>query len=110
MAKDDYFVIAYSVLKYLYDCLKSGTRPSHTRLNADLFGIDDSYWVYIIAHLYGDGYIEGVTAFSMMGGEKGVKLHPDFGITPKGIEYLSENSLLQKAKIIAKDIRDILPI
>ena len=25
MAKDDYFVLVYKILKYLYKCLKSGT-------------------------------------------------------------------------------------
>ena len=27
MAQNDYFVIVYRVLKYLYDCLKKGEKP-----------------------------------------------------------------------------------
>lgn len=39
-----------------------------------------------------------------------VGIRPDITITPKGIQYLEENSLLQKAKETVKDIRDMLPI
>ena len=28
MAKDDYFVIVYRLLKYLYDCLKKSEKPN----------------------------------------------------------------------------------
>ena len=28
MAKDDYFVIVYRLLKYLYDCLKKSSKPN----------------------------------------------------------------------------------
>lgn len=28
MAKDDYFVVVYKILKYLYECLKKGEKPA----------------------------------------------------------------------------------
>lgn len=33
MAKDDYFVLAYRILKYLYECFKAGERA-----DTDMFG------------------------------------------------------------------------
>ena len=36
MAQDDYFVIVYQVLKYLYECLKKGEKPEACRLTAVL--------------------------------------------------------------------------
>ena len=32
MAKEDYHIIVYQILKYLYQCLKSGTFPSTANL------------------------------------------------------------------------------
>ena len=111
MAKDDYFVIVYRLLKYLYDCLKKSVKPDMNAIDADFFGIDSKYWTYIIRNLHNDGYVEGVALFKAAGMEsEGVKIRPHFGITPKGILYLEENSVFQKVKDIVKDIADIVPI
>jgi hypothetical protein len=111
MAKDDYFVIAYRLLKYLYDCLKKGKPPDMKTIGADFFEIEAAYWEYILRHLYLDSYLEGVTLFSVAGRSAPVvKISHNFGITPKGIQYLEENSLFQKIKSAVKDIAEILPI
>ena len=34
MAQNDYFVIVYQVLKYLYECLKKGEKPEACYLTA----------------------------------------------------------------------------
>ena len=105
MSKDDYFVIVYRLLKYLYGCLKSGKPAKYEVLCADFFGVEDSYWEYIIRNLYIDGYVDGMMLVSLIGKlDKGVKIFDNFMITPKGIEYLSENSIFQKVKGIVKDI------
>ena len=111
MAKDDYFVITYKLLKYLYSCLKSSIRPSMEILDARYFAIEELYWEYIIKHLYNDGYIEGVE-FIPVGGASDTIMkiyHDSIGITPKGIQYLEENSIFEKVKAIAKDISAIIP-
>lgn len=106
MAKDDYFVIAYKVLKYLYECLKRGKEPNMSILSADFFSIKTSYWAYIMESLKNEEYLIGVVVVDGVS----VGIRPDITITPKGIQYLEENSLLQKAKETVKDIRDMLPI
>lgn len=111
MSKDDYFVIVYRLLKYLYGCLKKSKMPSMEVLDADFFSIDTPYWEYIITSLHTEGYISGVVLFPVMGKrEDGVKITPQIKITPKGIQYLQENSMLQKVKEAVKDIAVVLPL
>lgn len=44
-----------------------------------------------------------------MGGDISLIDIKDIMITPKGIEYLTDNSFLNKAKEFLKDIRAIVP-
>jgi hypothetical protein len=104
MAKDDYFVIVYKVLKYLYDCLKKSQKPNCSALRKE-FKIGDEYWLYIVSNLDTDGYVKGVvyaedTAFIY---------DTSFMITPKGIEYLETNSVFAKIKGIAADLINSIP-
>ena len=105
MAANDYHVIVYQILAYLYSCLKDG-------VDVDLASIEkfkeenlinDKYWQYILLHLAECGYVEGLQAVPLLGGKQGVKCTTDFNITPMGIEYLLENSLMQKAKTLLFD-------
>lgn len=111
MGKDDYFVIAYRLLKYLYDCLKKSRGPNIEALDADFFSIDVPYWEYIISNLHNEGYISGVIV-SRIAERRGncVRITRDIEITPKGILYLEENSMFQKIKGVVKDIAEIIPI
>ena len=61
MAKDDYYVIVYQILSYLYRSLKEGTEVNPKMLTFDgyLFKINERYWLYIIKNLINDGYIDG---------------------------------------------------
>lgn len=119
MSKDDYFVLAYKLLAYLYDCLKSGESPDMEYLDYDTkaFPIHEAYWHYLLTNLYKDGYIEGIAiegiAFVSIPyrENKGVKILSNLQITPKGIEYLQENSTMQKVKLhyALKDFNEIIP-
>lgn len=110
MAKNDYYVIAYLILSYLYECLKQDIKPDIKQIANDAQNIDIpyNYWCYIIKHLYQDGYIEGVAIVKTLAGE-GVKLKSDFMITPKGIEYLDENSSMAKAKDFVMKLSCLAP-
>ena len=109
MVQDDYFVIVYKLLKYLYDCLKKDVRPSSEVLNAEFFGIADNYWEYIIRNLYQEGYVEGVTVTRIHGKPDYPSTQPHFNITPKGIQYIQENSAFEKIRGYVKDIAAIIP-
>ncbi len=108
MAKDDYFVIVYRILAYFYECFKLGEKPEHDMFSPDALGINNGYWVNVMESLVNEGYIFGVSVFGYLGGAKGVKLiEPK--ITPKGIEFLQENSTITKAKNTLKAVKDIIP-
>jgi len=111
MARDDYFIIVYKILIYLYECLKTGQDIDvHSVLTAETYGIEQSYFEYIIAEICKEGYISGVNIIPITGAKRnGVKITSSLEIKPKGIEYLQENSTLAKAKKAIKDIKDIIP-
>lgn len=101
MAANDYHIIVYQILEYLYTCLKDGEFPNIE--NMDVFrkriNINDRYWRYILIHLLEDGYIEGANIVPLLGTkEKDIKLTLNFAITPKGIGYLQDNSFMEKAR------------
>ena len=86
MAQNDYFVIVYQVLKYLYECLKKGEKPEACYLTASAYNIPENYWQYIILSLITEEYVKGIVVNHT---KDGVFLGglPDTIITPKGISY-----------------------
>ena len=108
MAQNDYFVIVYRVLKYLYDCLKKGEKPEAEYLVASTYNIPENYWIYILLSLINEEYIKGIRVDPTKDGVIFCDLQEAI-ITPKGIEYLFENSLIEKAKKTLKDVKDMIP-
>ena len=111
MAKDDYFVIVYQILAYLYAKLKAGEPVDGKMLEHDskYLGINERYWIYVIDNLVKQGLITGPVIVTAWGREKTVKNLDEAQITPAGIEYLCENSFLSKAKQFLKDAKAIVP-
>ena len=111
MAKDDYFVLAFRLLSYLYACLKEGKRPDMEYLSYDTrhFPIGEEYWNYLLVNLHKESFITGVSIVSSLGQVEQAKITRHLQITPKGIEYLAENSMMQKAKAALKEFKDIIP-
>ena len=112
MAKDDYFVIVYQILSYLYQRLKKGENVDAVLLSHDgpLFKINKSYWAYILYHMQETGLIEGVAFYKLDGMSSPVPADwKDCQITPEGIAYLCDNSLMEKAKAFLKDVKEIAP-
>jgi hypothetical protein len=110
MSKDDYHVIAYRLLTYLYACLKKSVPADGAVLTAAYFEIGAPYWEYILKNLSQEGNVTGVLVIPTLTGGDAVKIQPNIAITPKGIEYLSENPLFQKIKEAARDIAAIIPV
>lgn len=98
MAKDDYFVLVYKLLGYLYKCLRKEERPSLEIIspNTKDFPISEEYFTYMLDHLLSDGYIEGLARVNRIGNAPKFKETTGIQITPKGIEYLQENSTMKK--------------
>ena len=104
MAKDDYFVIVYKILSYLYVKLKSGedTNPNMITHDSQLLQINRKYWDYIMRNLIEDGYITCET--EKVWGKELIYDLKTAEITPEGIAYVCNNSLIEKAKEFLKDI------
>lgn len=111
MARDDYHVIVYQILAYLYVCLKKGEPVDGTQLLPDskMLNINETYWAYIFENMYSAGLIEGVTVTKAWGGKTAINDLDYCRITPAGIEYVSDNSFMEKAKEFLKDIKAIVP-
>lgn len=111
MARDDYHVIVYQILSYLYVKLKEGEAVDERFLKHDgpYFQINERYWLYIMENIVGSGLISGVTISKSWGQEVIVSGLDNAQITPAGIEYLCDNSFIEKAKQTLKDLKAIVP-
>ena len=112
MAKNDYFVMAYKLLKYLYDCLKHGQAADLRLIQCEskYFPVDENYFNYLLVNLASDGYITGVTPVPMMNETyPGAKVTSEIMITPRGIEYLQENNKMKKVMETLQDVKDLIP-
>ena len=111
MAKDDYFVIVYQILAYLYQRLKKGENVNPVMLSHDspLFKVNERYWAYILHHLSESGLIEGVIFLNLDGMNTPLPVKMDeCQITPEGIAYLHDNSSMAKAKAFLKEVKDVI--
>lgn len=111
MTKDDYYVIVYKILAYLYVQLKKGEPidPKMLTYDGGLFNINRSYWVYIFTNMLEQGYIRGLHDTRSGNGYYIEEQLTSCEITPAGIDYLCNNNLMQKAIRYLKDIKDITP-
>lgn len=111
MARDDYYVIVYKILSYLYQCLKLGKKIDEKCIDNDnkYISINLDYWKYIIVKLIDEEYISNVQYDRTWCGEIIISNLDQAQITPKGIEYLDDNSLMEKAKKFLKETKEIMP-
>lgn len=111
MANDDYHVLVYRVLSYLYDCLKRGVDPDMAELRKIplLADVNERYWHYVLASLVDYGFIDGATKVEVDNTYARVVNLQQAQITPRGIEYLTDNSFMAKVKKFAKAAAEAAP-
>ena len=99
MAKDDFHVIVYRILEYLYKLFKKGELVDVDKLNSDALRINDKYFNDIIFELYENGFIKNVEFIDVKDSQYSqAKINKNTKITMKGIEYLSSSEFITKAK------------
>ena len=98
MAKDDYFPMLYKLLKYLYRCLKEDRKPDFNILapKSKDFPVGDDYFFFLLSNALKDGLISGLAIQKQIGRRETLKETTGLKITPAGIAYLEENSLMRK--------------
>ena len=115
MARDDYHVIVYQILSYLYVQLKKGKPIDPEQISQDnrYFHINEKYWLYIMKNLSNDGLIDGITVTERRYADDNeivlrISDLENCEITPRGIEFLTDNSFMEKAKKFFKETKDVL--
>lgn len=110
MSQDDMHVVMYKILAYLYSCMKNGEQPvyKHYCHNGDVLNIPEQYWCQIIKQLVDHGYVDGFVVVTAWGGDLIVKANNPT-ITIEGVDFLQNNSTMQKALNVLKEAKSALP-
>ena len=111
MAKDDYDVIAYRILTYLYACLKRKIIFDDTAFRAAVKKNveSDEYFTSVLKMMQDEGLIRGLLITKAWGGDYILSSDlRDAEITADGIHYLKENSTMKKTGEMLKDAADII--
>ena len=99
MAYNDMEVIAYKILKFLYECMKQGITPTKEDLirecNLDKF--PESYWCKVVAELIDKRYIKGFSQLKCKGGTY-IQMNDDISVTFDGVRFLEDNSKMKEVK------------
>lgn len=103
----DNFKIIYSILRYLEKAMDYDEADIDF-ISASKLGISEQRWAVLMEMLAKEGYVEGLDIKRSADGEIYLSVG-NIRITMKGLEYLQENSLMQKAANLAKGIAEIIP-
>ena len=101
MGEDNYSVVKYKILVYLYACVKRKILFDRDSFNTAIKRKDlsEEYLAEILRMMSEEGLIEGVTTTRAWGNVSILTSEPEeIRITGKGIEYISENSTMQKVR------------
>ena len=112
MAKDDYFVIVYKILAYLYQQLKKGEKIDRNKISYDskYCNINKEYWIYIMENMQGEGLIKGFKKGSAKNGDNYIEEQLEkIQITPKGIDFLEDKSISDRVSDLTKGIAKSIP-
>ena len=105
---NDNFKCIYKILKAL-EAAMDYTEYDFSIINHEALKISEQRWNAYIEMLYDSGYIKDVAIKQFNHGERLVDIS-QIKITLKGLEYLSENSIMQRMYNAAKGVKEILPI
>ena len=96
MSKDDFEVVAYKVLSYLYACLKADVAPSEAKA-LEVSRVGRVYFYAVLSSLQSKGLIEPIGEFRDMNGDV-VAMAGTLSITMDGAAYLKENGAMRRAE------------
>lgn len=77
-------------------------------ISAEKLGISQERWCRYIEMMADTGYIKGVEMYMDITGELNVEAK-EMRITLKGLEYLQENTIMQRMYQMAKGIKEVIP-
>ena len=100
----DNFRIIYRILRYLEKAMDYD-EVDLAPISAEALGLTQQRWIAIMEMMTDEGYVAGIKVQRSLNGSATVSCSSP-RITLKGLEYLQENSLMQKAANLAKGIID----
>ena len=103
MASDDFEVVAFKPLSYLYRCMKGGKKVDIAALR-QLVGCSETYFGAVARSLQSKGLVEGFDFDAFSGiviDSPNIAAMSDPMITMDGAIFVSENSRMRKAKDFA---------
>lgn len=77
-------------------------------ISAEKLGVSQERYARYIEMMLDVGYIKGASIIKDITGETSIETH-EMRITLKGLEYLQENSIMQKMYKAAKGIKEFIP-
>lgn len=111
MPKDDYDVIVFKILTYLYRSLKNGYKDdTYLCPLTDDFPISEEYFLSILEDLGNKGYIKNLKLTKAWGGDIVKYDLSKLKITGDGITYLRDNLRMRKLINLIKEARAIMSL
>lgn len=110
MAKDDYHVLVYKILTYVYACTKRkiAFRQEVYDKTIGKGKVNEEYLTEVYHMLAKEGLVTGVSVTEAWGRDLILlSEESDMRITEEGIRYLQENDIMQKVKQLLLDKVDI---
>lgn len=99
MSKDDYHAILFKILLYFYGCLKRDIAYQDETFDAAIGDINRDYLHDVLLMMQDSGYISGIHSLKAGGTEVFITSeYADIKITEKGIDCLTQNSIMAKVK------------
>lgn len=94
MAPDDYSVVVYKVLSYLYECIRGGVAPNVEKAR-EVAKVEEVYFDSVVGYLVSKGYAAGGCIRDMNGTVISIS---SLSVTLDGVEFLEENSKMRKVR------------
>jgi hypothetical protein len=107
MAKDDYDVVLFKILTYLYGCMKRKCIFDIYEFNTVILkqSVKEEYLSDILFMATDDGLIKGLKFVNVLGGNNIIANDlSEMRITSAGIRYLNDNSKMKEIKEYLKAI------
>lgn len=103
----DNFKAVYKILSTLEKAMDFPEFDTN-QISAEKLGVSQERWCRYIEMMADVGYIKGIEMYEDITGELNVHAQ-DMRITLKGLEYLQENTIMQRMYNTAKGIKEVIP-
>ena len=103
------FTVIYKILKALEESMDYEEFDDNL-ISPEVLGITKERRNKLLMEMQRDGYITGLMPYKNLGQQTTHLREPlSINITLKGLEYLSDNSMMKKAANLLKGIKDTVP-